>query len=341
MASQSSMNSATERLEPPNEHSHIVLPTGEQSTSRRASSHDSVVAAYPHGISLIDQMGAMEGYLTIIGGFGLAAALSFLYISVWILDDPWGAFFLAILACICTAMLRSDSVGYHYQPALFDRANGKIHVFVDEGITWWKLWELTPRSRIDTWDWSCARAEVAEFIVVAGSGVPRREYALVCAVTDQPGSRKVAARFGIGLTSSHDGGQAMVERWEHIRRFMNEDGPHLAPGDSLFLDESTHKLWAALTWGQPLLGPGSKIWWTGEAINGCWFFTIPAGIFFLIFLPFSIVAGLLRLLSHAAKREPKWTKDILAGVGGAKLDMAALTQRQSNTPSRKPTKGKA
>ena len=122
----------------------------------------------------------------------------------------------------------------------------------------------------------------------------------------------------------------MFERWEHIRRFMDEDGPHLAPCDSMFFDESTKKFWSILTWRQPLLGPGSKIYWTGEVLNGAWFLTIPAGLFFLLLLPFTVIASVMRWLSHVAKREPAWTKSILASVGGRTLSTAELLAAQAN-----------
>ena len=61
------------------------------------------------------------------------------------------------------------------------------------------------------------------------------------------------ARFGVGLTSSWNA-DFMVQRWEHIRRYMRGEGPPLANGDTLFKDTSLTSLWAALTFGQPLLG---------------------------------------------------------------------------------------
>jgi hypothetical protein len=318
------MNTKTDQFEPPNEQKHFVLPFGNFPFSARASSHDSVVAAYPHGISFIDQLGAMEGYLTLLAVWGSVLPVWAIIGLYPIHGMTWS---MLVLGIICALILRSDTISYRYQPTMFNRRTGNVHVFVAKGLTWWKFWQLTPPSRIETWDWACARAEVVEFNVVAGSGVPRREYALVCVITDQPGGTKVMARFGVGLTSSYDGGEAMVQRWEHIRRFMMEDGPHLAPGDSLFHDESTIKLWDAITWGQPLLGPGSKVYWTGEVLHGWWFLTIPGGAVFLMLLPFTVISGLLRMLSHALKREPTWTAEILADVGGRKLELAELPVR--------------
>jgi len=323
----------TERLDPPNSHTHAVLPNCDNPVSLQASGHGSIVAGYPNGISFIDQMGALDGYLTIIGGYGLILSFCFCYMDFAQTTFDYVTVIFLLLGIGCFFIVRSDSVGYHYQPVLFDRAAQKIHVFVDEGITIRKFWQLVPPSHIDTWDWACARAEIVEFVVLGGGGIPRPNYGLVCAITDQPGSSKVVARFGVGISAIY-ASDSMVQRWEHIRRFMNKDGPHLVPGDSLFLDESTINLWAALTFGQPLLGTGSRGYWTGEEFYGMWFLTIPAGLMFLILLPFSAAAGLMRWLSHAAKRAPAWPKDILASIG-PELTIPELEEKLAEQLKRK------
>lgn len=64
------MDPTSERLDPPNERAHFVLPAEQHAASAGARSHDSIVAVYPQGISFIDDLGAMEGFLTIIAGMG-------------------------------------------------------------------------------------------------------------------------------------------------------------------------------------------------------------------------------------------------------------------------------
>lgn len=248
--------------------------------------------------------------------FGMGGAF-----SVWISIETLFSFgvnfatiMLLFLSFVCVCVVRADTVAFRYQPVLFDRAAAKVHVFVAEPLTWWKLWQLKPLSCVQSFDWSCIRGEVIEFSVLGGGGVPRQNFGLVGAVVEKPGSKKVVARFGVGMSAVW-GSNPMFQRWEHIRRYMRNKGPALAPGDSLYRDESTFKLWPALTFLQPLLGPGSGIYWTGEAVGGLWFFTIPFGLLTLIFLPFTVVAGLLRLISHYLKYEPRWPKEILESVG--------------------------
>ncbi len=334
---------SNERLDPPNEHAHFVLPGAGKSASGSARSHDSIVAVYPQGISLIDQMGAMEGFLSIIGGMGGGVALLFLYVSHSLGTSAppiWFSIGMTVLGAICFSILRADTLTYRYHPVLFNRAAGTVHCFVSESLSWWKLWQLKPPAHVQTYRWDCIRGEVVEFTVLGGGGVPRREYALVCAVVEQPGSRKVVARFGVGLTSSWNA-DFMVQRWEHIRRYMRGEGPPLANGDTLFKDDSLTGLWAALTFGQPLLGPGSGEYWSGQVLNGWWWLTIPGGLVMLPLLPFTVAAGLLRWLSHMLRREPKWPPEVLASVGGAALNATELmTPKTTWTQKRKALKSK-
>jgi hypothetical protein len=304
----------SEQLDPPNPQTHTVIPASANSSGISARAHDSICTVYENGIAFIDDVGAMEGYLTILFGMGGAFGIWMSIESISRFGIGIATTVLLLLDIICVLVVRADTVAFRYQPVLFDRTAGKVHVFVAESLTWWKLWQLKPPSHVQSFDWSCIRGEVSEFMVVGGGGVPRKNYNLICAVVEKPGSRKVVARFGAGMSSVWNA-NAMFQRWEHIRRYMREKGPALGVGDSLYKDESTFKLWPALTFLQPLLGPGSRIYWTGEAVGGLWFFTIPFGVFTLIFLPFTAVAGLLRLISHHLKYEPHWPKEILASVG--------------------------
>jgi hypothetical protein len=116
------MNSITDRFEPPSEQTHFVLPFGNDPVSTHASRHGSVVAAYSHGITFIDQLGAMKGYLTLIAVWGAVIPVAALIVFPGI-DCP-----MLALLIVCFLMLRRDTIGSRYQPTLFNRATGKIHV---------------------------------------------------------------------------------------------------------------------------------------------------------------------------------------------------------------------
>jgi hypothetical protein len=314
------LSASADYLIPPNERPAALLPPLDRAASDAPNSGGSVRAVYASGIEFIDQMatigGMFAGAMWGMGG-GLAlfivwAATEFSGSWAWI-GHLIGLFWVLVFL----ALGRADSVGWRYQPVLFDKAAQKVHVFTDLGSPWWEVWRLVggTRYRIDSFDWDCARGEVAEVVVMGGANLPRKEYALTLAVTDAPGSRDVVARFGVGFTAGYDDGQTQVGRWEHIRRYMRGEGPALTPGDALYPDDSKEHWIGAFTSGQPLLGPGSKVWWTGEGLHGAWFLTIPFGLAFLVILPLTLPYSLIRWTVRRFKGTPRWPADILASVG--------------------------
>ncbi|WP_251780654.1 DUF6708 domain-containing protein [Caldimonas mangrovi] len=310
-----------EQLEPANPWPHVLLPPLHERVDSSATGGGSIRAVYEHGIEFIDQMGSIDGYMAAWMG---TAALICLALGIWTLLDAPTAYPLHALwvfgLVLTLAVGRIDSVGYRYQPVLFDKQAQKVHLFSDLGTPWWEVWKLFGRTsfRVDSFDWESVRGEVAELQVLGGTNLPRKEYALMLAVTDRPGGTNVIARFGVGFTMGYDGGATQMGRWEHIRRYMRGEGPALAYGDALYVDESMGNWWGALTFAQPLLGPGSKAYWTGEALRGAWFLTIPVGLFMLVFLlPLTVPASLIRWLAHKGKGVPRWPDEIQASVGSS------------------------
>jgi hypothetical protein len=305
-------------LAPPNERPAALLPPLDRSASDTPNSGGSIRAVYANGIELIDQLATIDG---MFAGAMWTGSFGFIAILVYLAHDTPGAWFffspLVLLALFGVFLGRADSVGWRYQPVLFDKDAQKVHVFTDLGSPWWEVWRLVggTRCRVDSFDWACARGEVAEVVVMGGANLPRKEYALTLAITDAPGSRDVIARFGVGFTAGYDDGQTQVARWEHIRRYMRGEGPALTPGDALYIDDSKEHWIGAFTSGQPLLGPGSKIWWTGEGLHGAWFLTIPFGLAFLVILPLTLPYSLIRWTVRRFKGTPRWPTDILASVG--------------------------
>ena len=305
-------------LMPPNERPAALLPPINHAASDTPNSGGSVRALYANGVEFIDQMATIDG---MFAGAAWTAALGFIATFIFLTHDAPGfipyALPFALISLLLLSLGRADSVGWRYQPVLFDKVAQKVHVFTDLGSPWWEVWRLLggTRFRIDSFDWACARGEVAEVVVMGGANLPRKEYALTLAITDAPGSRDVIARFGVGFTAGYDDGQTQVARWEHIRRYMCDEGPALTPGDELYPDDSKEHWIGAFTSGQPLLGPGSKIWWTGEGLRGAWFLTIPFGLAFLVILPLTLPYSLIRWTVRRFKGTPRWPTDILASVG--------------------------
>jgi hypothetical protein len=262
----------------------------------------------------------MAGFLAIIGSGGLALSLGILWMWTQSMGWSWLYLPLASLVLVACFMLRADMIGHRHSPVLFDRAARKVHLFVSQPPRWWQLWRWTPTQRIESFDWSCIRAEVVEIVQAGGAGVPRKDYALTLAVVQEPGSTQVRARFGVGLGYPWSP-EPILSLWEHLRLFMTAKGPHLAPGDTVFVDQ-TEGFWRSLGFLQPLLSPGAKGWLTGSTFSGAWWFSLPFSVFALVMLPLSAACGLIRWITLQLRREPQWPDEILNSVG-EKIDTTA------------------
>jgi hypothetical protein len=302
--------------DPPNEKPHIVLPPSTVSVHRAPLTGGSVLKAFPNGLVFVDQLGAMRGYLAANAVMGLPL-VSLLLVEL-IRDERWFLGTLtALLALLLLGFIQYDFVGFRYQPVLVNRGLGQVHVFVGHMLPWWQwFWKLWGRSgwEVQTYDWRCIRAEVIQFTIFSGQ-VPRRESALVFAVTDAPGSNKVIQRFGVGPTSAYGDIDSLVRRWEHIRRFMQGEGPVWVAGDAKFEDFAV-SFWDAATFMQPLFNPMFK---DLRDSTRHWWWIWPLGVAALIGLPLTAPLGIVRWLSYKLNAEPVWPKDVLQSLGGAEL----------------------
>jgi hypothetical protein len=97
--------------------------------------------------------------------------------------------------------------------------------------------------------------------------------------------------------------------WEHIRRFMEEDGPHLAPGEALVPFEKAPTFWRCMAATGPY-GANFKIWW--RAMTGL---MIVGFILFPITFPILTLLGVLNWLSHRTSTPIRWSPHVLEAVG--------------------------
>jgi hypothetical protein len=104
----------------------------------------------------------------------------------------------------------------------------------------------------------------------------------------------------------------MLRRWEHIRRFMQNQGPVWTSEDAKFEDFAI-KFWPSLVFLQPLLDP---IYAELRAQARHWWWLAPVGLFSLVFgLPLSVWIGLSRYLSYKLNAVPIWPRDVQASLG--------------------------
>lgn len=297
----------------------VLLPPHSLSVSRAPHTGGSVIEAYPHGLAYADQIAGMVG----MAAFGalfmqlpLFGLLFYLFASVY-QDARMGIgitlfVFLGLIVngTICYFLIRWDITGYRYAPVLFDRAAGKVHVFFDQTMLfrWLPLWG-GGKYEIQTYDWSCLRGQVTRSRVFTGN-TAQELASLSCVVVRGPQDPTVVAQFEVGGSTNALAVQLLLDRWEHVRRFMEHEGPLFVQDDGPYVPPATQSLWGALCWGQPLIGPGRHAPSVGMVL---------AQMFTACFVWFTVPFGLVGWLCFHIKDKPKWPAEILASVGGNPL----------------------
>jgi hypothetical protein len=331
------------------ENGAVLLPRSEQRVSTTPQTHGGVVAAYAHGLVFTNQSYLIVGVLALFGVFGVWMGSLLLGAGVEGLDrwrlEPISSSFLIVWPFALIAanwlMLRSDITGYRYPAVLFDRAAGRVHFFVDDRITirkpdglyfrksWlvWPLWGGGAHT-ILSYDWACIRAEVVKARIFTGV-VAREEAQLRIVATKEPGGAEVAASIGIGLGTSAMVVQPTLDTWEHIRRFMQHEGPLFLQGDGPNPRLGREPLWQAPLFMQTIVGPGATETWK-QGSTADWL----VSLFLLLCLPVLAPIGISRWVCMKLKSEPKWPAEILASVGGAELHGSELEVWRNVVPGK-------
>jgi len=307
-------------LEPPHDLPHLLLPPQQTSVSGAPSATEAVARKYEHGIEFADQVGEIAGFLAIIGlAVALLTAFALLSLGQFL---AWGTAFEFALLIIALVMIREDLSGQKYNPVLFDKATGQVHVMYTKPLTWPQFffmpWKAAGDQVISSFDWRCARAEVVTMQVFQGQ-IMRTEHNLVLAFTETPDSNKVVCRTAVGTTTAYDNGLGCIKRWEHIRRYMRGEGPGLRGWDRPWgIDVPT--FWRGFFFAQMLLGPGSGEFWRSRRWG-----VYVVGVLSIPGLPFSAYAGLVRWACYAVRRQPEWPQNIRAALG-AEMSARAMTR---------------
>ncbi|XTQ94272.1 DUF6708 domain-containing protein [Xanthomonas sacchari] len=299
----------------------VLLPPHGVPASRSPNSGGAVIEAFPHGLAYGSMMTLLVGYL----GFGaVAIGLPLTLMLASALGDA-NAFTPALVGTLVLSvfvyfMLRFDLIGYRYAPTLFDRNAGKVHVFKDNTrlFGWWPLWGGGGQHEILSYDWACVRAQVVRFKTFTGT-VAQDNAALQMIVLAAPGDTRVVGQFGLGLTSSAIAVQPLLDTWEHIRRFMEHEGPLFVEGDGPNEALFEMRLARCIFFGQPFIGPGSAEHWKHPDLGAILWQILAIPLF-----PLTLLYGLIRWASFHIKSKPVWPPEVLASVGGAPLRGSAL-----------------
>lgn len=202
-------------------------------------------------------------------------------------------------------------------PILFDRQRRKVYRLIEDLDEHGKPTRKGQGKFIEH-DWDDIVAEHHVTTATTGSSV-QRHHTLVLMVRD-----KLAVNFQGPITPSNlppyvDGfglGDAKVlsefstpRVWEHLRRYMNENGPSLPPGETV-ADTSVPVTWWDSLGAVSVFGPGYDQRWVDN-----WGWMLIMHLLMPITLPLALLMATTNWLSYKTAYPVQWPQEVLDLVG--------------------------
>jgi hypothetical protein len=282
-------------------------------------------------------------------GFGCWLVGDFLYDSFtgrWGGQPDWFDYLFAVPAFLAFFSLALFAL-IHYGrreffrpldlPIIFDREHRKVYR-LDQApplgvFSSLKPWPIRCVER----DWDDIVAEHGVVTFTTGSSA-HRQHTLALMVRDKnPGDFKGPITpdntppyvdgfvFGDPKTLS----ELTVPRvWEHVRRYMNENGPPLPPGESL-ADTSIPTTWWQSLGAVSVFGPGYMGRWRKQP-----FLMVLMHALLPLFLPLAVLMATTNWLSYKTAYRVDWPAEVLQKIGSPLDPFASAGRSADRSPSR-------
>lgn len=247
-------------------------------------------------------------------------------------DIPAMAFFTLLGLGMFLWYTRTDFFRPLDLPILFDRRHRKVY-WMDRWppgglLGMFKPWPV----RVSQCDWDSIVPE--HHVVTYTSGSTTRQQHTLALMVPHPSAAAAAASarpFADGLLLGEP--MTLTELtvpavWEHVRRYMNENGPPLPPGETV-CDSTPPRGWWQSFGAVSVFGPG----YLGRWRESPWLM----GLMHLLsplMLPLGLAMATANWLSYLTAYEVAWPPEILARVGPAlpldqvQVQVQAATQAQ-------------
>ncbi|MGI9573439.1 DUF6708 domain-containing protein [Alloalcanivorax xenomutans] len=215
-----------------------VMPNDKkQSVHLKPASYRTILRVLPEAIEVGTSMG--EGTAKYLGLFGVAGVLIGLFIIFYeplIGAADWTHILFSIIGfaffLLGALFIRRAFFSPSDHPTLFNRKTRQVYVIPLKPLNFLKFWEKGEPGQLKSYSWDKVAARTYRRLDVPGGTVARTETAmeLLCMTDENP--KVVDEMVSLGMTGTwSDNNQ--VALWEHIRRYMEEGGPPLQPGDQL------------------------------------------------------------------------------------------------------------
>lgn len=231
----------------------------------------------------------------------------------WMLFPPGAVIFFCMGTWLGALMLRADLFHLSDQPIIFDRKHRKVYRLFNEmpsgllGI--FKPWPV----HACAYDWDLIDAEHNAEGVITGATATTNHF-LMFAVRKSASDPTIIDSFQIANAMSLSDGLTDA-MWEHIRRFMEEGGPHLpTPNEPLASQEKPPTWWQSLG-ASGCFGPGYFRRW--RSLPG---FMILMHMVLPLSVPMYLLWGTGNWLSYKTEIKIGWPGEVLAAVGPVRRD---------------------
>ncbi len=221
------------------------------------SSAECVISAHENGIVVSSLRGSASPVL--LAWFGFLPSIGLILVGCYVVyllirlgagavDDP--AFTLVLLfaasvsffvgACGFSLLFRVLILMPSDFPVVFNKRSGEVWVVVPKMPSFLRMFELHP-VKFECYGWASLKPRVYRFLeVTQGVSSARWTYILTLVFGRESDPGQVACEMNIGFKGWGDDFE-LLRLWEHIRRYMNDDGPALSDGDK-FKTFSTRRL---------------------------------------------------------------------------------------------------
>jgi hypothetical protein len=225
---------------------------------------------------------------------------------IHIFDVSVGLFFMFMGCYVMLKSARLELFRPEDEPIIFDRKNRKVYRLFRETypgiIGTFKHWPM----RAAEYEWDLIDVEHYAELFTTGSTVDRR-HALLFLVRKSATDPTIIDSFNVG--SSFELSESTLSAvWEHIRRFVEEGGPHLPPGEALADEAPPETLWASMDTVGPF-GPRYMTWWREHRVSMVLFHLLAP-----ITVPMFVFWGFLNWLSYSTAIKAQWPSEVLAAV---------------------------
>jgi hypothetical protein len=311
----------------------LAVYASDQPAAKESTTGGWVRGVYPSALEYTTSAKSLRGVVFLIGGVGCALGAGFMctLLAAGMLhalnNEPrWTDFvvsapgFLAFVAASLWALRFFSRMEFFLPidlPIVFDRQRRKVYRLTEDLDEHGKP-KQRGRGVVIEHDWDDIVAEHHVSTTTTGSSA-QRHHTLVLMVRDKnPGDFKGPITptnlppyvDGFGLGDAKVLSEFSTPRvWEHVRRYMNENGPALPPGEQL-ADTSVPVTWWDSLGAVSVFGPGYAKRWHDSPILMVFMHLLSPLMF-----PLAILMATTHWASYKTAYPVQWPQEVLDKIG--------------------------